>query len=252
MDLQKKEQELKQLAEELRRKEIELDKAIASFYNVHKISSEEVAVRNTLNNKYPVQDIMYQGRWVNKNNKPLRLNVDVRDFVQPRDSSVNKFVRGIKIATQPNDVKAYEVQNLVKNKLRYVGDKENSGHAEFWQFPFETMILSIGDCDDGSILMATCLIAAGIPNWRVRVAAGLVKTDSVTAPTGGHAYCCYCRESDNNWVVLDWCYYPDNTVPVAKKQLLRDNKNYLDVWFSFNDEYAWGRKSLVFNGTKSG
>jgi intein/homing endonuclease len=59
------------------------------------------------------------------------------------------------------------------------------------------------NCEDGAILITSLCIAAGIPEWRVKVAAGYVQS-SPTAPQGGHAYNIYLAE-DGNWRILDWC-----------------------------------------------
>jgi hypothetical protein len=51
--------------------------------------------------------------------------------------------------------------------------------------------------------MANIMLRSGIPYYRIRLNAGNVNG-------GGHAYVTYCRETDNQFVVLDWCYYPNN------------------------------------------
>ena len=93
------------------------------------------------------------------------------------------------------------------------------------------------------------MIAAGIPNWRCKVAAGYVQS-SPTAPQGGHAYAIYLAE-DGQWRILDWCYYEDSRTPIKSKPLAKNGgyKNcYKDVWFTFNDEYSWNQESLTLGG----
>jgi len=59
------------------------------------------------------------------------------------------------------------------------------------------------NCEDGAILITSLCIAANIPAWRVKVAAGYVQS-APTAPQGGHAYCIYLAD-DGDWRILDWC-----------------------------------------------
>jgi hypothetical protein len=94
------------------------------------------------------------------------------------------------------------------------------------------------------------LLCNAIPSeerWRVRVCAGYVQS-APTAPQGGHAYVTYCRESDGEWVILDWCYYEDSAIPVHKKPMAKDKVRYQDIWFSFNHEYSWAHSTLEISG----
>ena len=200
------------------------------------------------NNKYPKVPVTYKGRAVPKSGGQLqRLDIDVRTFICPADLSVLNFVKGCNIPENcPLDERAHRVQVGICKFLTYQYDKKNQGLPEFWQFPFETTALRIGDCEDGSILMTSAILATGVPNWRVRVAAGFVQTGDPHAPTGGHAYTCYLRESDNKWVALDWCFYPDPQIEMSRKEVLKTNQRYKKVWFSFNNEFAWGDHSWDF------
>lgn len=112
------------------------------------------------------------------------------------------------------------------------------------------------NCEDGAILIAALLINAGIPSWRVKVAAAEVLADPVVAPSeselGGHAYCIYLADRADSkrkleWVVLDWCYLQDPEVPIEKKPLARDGGQegaYKDIWFTFNDEHSWAQSAF--------
>jgi len=122
--------------------------------------------------------------------------------------------------------------------------------------PFESIQSEIGDCEDGAILIASLLINAGIPSWRVKVCAAQVVADPVFAPSdselGGHAYCIYLADrpdSERNleWVILDWCYLQDPEVPIEEKPLAGDGGQegaYKDIWFTFNDEYSWAQSAF--------
>jgi len=104
-----------------------------------------------------------------------------------------------------------------------------------WLFAFETLKLRMGDCEDGAILMANLMIKAGIPYWRIRLNAGDVKNF-------GHVWITYLRETDNKWVILDWCYHPTAKVRALKK-LYSDAEDYFKIWFSWNTKY-------IFKGEK--
>jgi hypothetical protein len=197
------------------------------------------------NHKYPRENVRYWGRGLP--GKPNRIECDVSNFVTPDDNMVKDVIKelGIKIGSDDHDTKAELIQKWVVDNMRYVYDETQHGFTEFWQFTYETLQLGAGDCEDGAVLMASLLIAAGVPRWRVRVAGGLVKTGQPTAPTGGHGWCCYLRQSDQKWIVLDWCYLPD-MAPIAEKMVFKDNKNYIETWFSWNDKWTWGKQAFNF------
>jgi predicted transglutaminase-like cysteine proteinase len=197
------------------------------------------------NNKHPKQDIIYAGRAIRGYKD--RINVDVRNMIWADDNILERISGHIQ---GTNDQKARWCQKFVVSQIKYVGDKKKANIAECWQFPNETLITKTGDCEDGAILMASLMLNAGIPEWRVRVTAGLVKAGKA-AETGGHAYVTYCRETDNNWVVLDWCYLQDSKVEVKDKPLMKAKVEYKDIWFSFNNLYSWAHKQFgVINGIK--
>lgn len=201
------------------------------------------------NYKHPRVEIKYYGRGLANNLG--RIVCDVSNYLMPGDFMVKHIVHEILDIDlkDDHDEKVDKIQKWVCQNLKYAYDSTISGYVEHWQFPFESIQLGYGDCEDGAFLITSLMLAAGIPRWRVRVAAGLVRTGNPTAPTGGHGWACYLRESDNKWVPVDWCYYPD-MAPTAKKVTLKENRNYIDTWFSFNDRLSWGNKSVEFLSIK--
>jgi len=177
--------------------------------------------------------------------------VDVRNFIQPDSFAYNFAKVAGAFRTANLDVKAWLIQKAVCEYMTYVFDEENVGYTEFWQFPFETLALKCGDCEDGAILMASTMVASGIPENRVRVYAGWVKTGDPKQPWGGHGYVAYLRNYDTLPVPLDWCYYPDPNVHIYKKPSLIANKNYGDVWFSFNNKKSWGERPVRFSSRQN-
>ena len=206
------------------------------------------------NNKHPKVPQVYSGRYIPKHKHVVEM--DIRRFVWANDVVLSNVLSDEIIpAFDPDerssdDDMAWCIQRWVCNGKRtqgrrkgrrvakYVRDKKARGYNEYWLFPVESLELGNMDCEDGAYLIASLMLVAGIPEWRVRVAAGWVQTGG-GAEQGGHAYCCYCRESDNNWVALDWCYLEDPETPVPDKPKLHDRKEYKEVWFSGNSRFSW-------------
>ncbi len=199
------------------------------------------------NYKYKREKVRYWGRGLPNNQG--RIECDISNFVMPDDDMVKTLIfdtLGLKKSGKDNDYKANKIQRWIIDNIKYVSDQTQHNYIEHWQMVYETLHLMTGDCEDGAILMASMMIASGIPRWRVRIAGGLVKTGNPTAPTGGHAWVTYLRESDNTWIILDWCYYPDIS-SIHLKSTIKANKNYLKTWFSWNDKFTWGSQSFNFD-----
>jgi len=203
------------------------------------------------NEKHPQQKAIYSGRSLPNATAPHKIvegiQIDVRNMVTVPDAILLQVIQDNDLKADSNDETMLRVQKWVVKNLKYVSDESNEGVPEFWQFPFETLAIGIGDCEDGALLIASLAINAGIPSFRVRVNAGIVK-EAPTAPEGGHGYCTYLRESDNIHVVIDWCYLEDSTIAVKDKVPLKSNPYYKEVWFSFNHLMSWGSDSYELSG----
>ncbi len=204
------------------------------------------------NNKYPKQDISYNARAFF--NTKIITPIDVRIFFQSTDFHLEHIVNGTyvgigKLNEGTFDERALKCLMWVHKYFKYVSDKEVVDMQEFWMFVCEALYYMKGDCDDGAVLLANLMEAAGIPYWRIRLNAGDVKG-------GGHCYVTYCSEKDNEFCVLDWCYWYDDT-PVENRVLHKDQQNYYSIWFSWNRKYAFGKiqtmahmpKDFKTNGT---
>lgn len=140
-----------------------------------------------------------------------------------------------------DDETAWNIFKFVKRRLTYQGDMVTSNAAEFWQNPEATYGLRQGDCEDGAILIMSLMAMAGIPAWKRKVCAGWVQNNQ--GRKGGHAYAIYFREKYFDWFVLDWCYYPSVAERHWKAGVAhRDHPNYLDIWFTFNEQLTWAQK----------
>lgn len=198
-------------------------------------------------NKWKKAPIIYSGRALRTEDK--RVGVDVKTFISSNDAVLQEIIKKYRLKKRNPDDTAWAIQKWVVRFLTYKYDSEANDVAEFWQFPFESIASRVGDCEDGSILIASLCINAGIPPFRVKVAAGYVQS-APTAPQGGHAYTVYLGE-DGGWRILDWCYFEDSKLKITKKPLAKNGgqKNaYKDVWFTFNNENSWNQKSLKLAG----
>lgn len=199
------------------------------------------------NNKWPKAPIIYGGRALR--GKDDRVGIDVKNFIKHNDEILQRIVSRYRLKNNDPDKTAHNVQKWVVRFLTYKYDNDTAKIPEFWQFPFETIHSKAGDCEDGAILIASLCRVAGVPSYRIKVAAGNVKT-APTAPTGGHAYAIYLA-NDGEWRILDWCFYEDSRLPISRKPLAKEGgyrNTYKDVWFTFNDEFSWNQKSLMVAG----
>lgn len=205
--------------------------------------------KNYWDSKWPRSPIIYAGRVLRVGSE--KIGVDVRNFITGQDAMLEQVVRKYNLDRGDMNQRAHAVQKFVVSFLTYKYDNESQNCPEFWQFPFETLHSEIGDCEDGAIMITSLCRAAGIPDYRIKVAAGYVQS-SPTAPQGGHGYAIYLADRKDSprgqeWVILDWCYYEDSRVAPDAKPLAKDGgvrKAYKDTWFTFNDSFSWNQTSL--------
>jgi hypothetical protein len=208
------------------------------------------------NSKWDTAPIIYTGRALRGESYSKQIDVDVKAFIKNNDAILWHVLTQLNLRKDtPNDT-ALSIQNFVCNFLKYKYDDIVSECPEFWLFPFEAVQSEIGDCEDGAILIASLLINAGIPSWRVKVCAAQVMADPIFAPSdtelGGHAYCIYLADRPESerkleWVILDWCYLQDPEIPIKEKPLARKGGTegaYREIWFTFNGLYSWAQSSF--------
>jgi len=202
-------------------------------------------------NKHPTAPVVYNGRTIPGMN--VAYPMDVRRFIWGDDVVLGDMIDSgdryldKALAADSMDTVAFMVQKAVVRSIQYVADKSlDPERNEFWLFPGETRLRCKGDCEDGAILIASLCLNLGIPPDRIRVAAGTVKTGRTE--TGGHAWATYRRESDDEWVALDWCFHVDDLTRVKDKKPLKDMDPYFGgnlVWFSFNNLHAWSHEEDI-------
>jgi len=192
------------------------------------------------NNKKPKTDIFYLGRVLPTTK--TRLKIDVKLFVTPQDAGIHKELRSNNLYWDGREPLNQHILKLYKwhqkRFLRYKHDKELFGIPELWMFPHEMMAMKKGDCDDYANSLASFLIASGVPYWRVRVVAG------TTYSGVGHLTVYVLGDDMKTW------YHLNSTTPyywIQAKKLEgmpttnnpKDKLGIKDVWFSYNNRYAW-------------
>jgi hypothetical protein len=124
----------------------------------------------------------------------------------------------------------WKIEQWVQNNITYVSDEKNYGQSELWAYPTVTLNKESGDCEDGAFLMHSLALHAGIPPERLRTYGGLVWADNYGITTGGHAWTSYKRETDDAWIITDWCYWAKDT-PLSERQPMSGDFKYIDDYF---------------------
>jgi hypothetical protein len=184
----------------------------------------------TWRSKFQVQPIIYRAQ----NNLPR----DVRTFLFDKSCILEQCIIDYKLKGTSDSDTTYKIVMWVIDHLKYTGDDELHKQIEFWQDPEETIATLKGDCEDGAILIKSLTLAAGVPDWKIKIMAG-----NVTG--GGHAYCVYIRE-DEAEVILDWCYWP-NRLPIASRPDRATEKNYQEIWFNFDRMHGYAPKPIEYS-----
>jgi len=164
--------------------------------------------------------------WYNKYPKThihLHYGYSVREFARTNNDKVPKLV-----GNNYDGIMNKTLKHVIKFMTYVADEKEN------WQTANETMIRKKGDCEEGAILMYAIAVKSGVPKERLRINAGDV---TYKGGRSGHCYLSYLRESDNEWYVMDWCYWPKESIDFKKSW--DDAKNYFGIWYSFNQDYVW-------------
>ena len=129
-----------------------------------------------------------------------------------------------------NDNKMYKLEQWVIENLEYTLDIHNYGMNEYWATPSITLLKEQGDCEDGAFLLHSLALHARIPMERLRTYGGFVQYEDGVSLLGGHAWVAYQRESDNEWVEIDWCYYPTD-IALAERTPMKNDSKYIDDFF---------------------
>ena len=135
-----------------------------------------------------------------------------------------------------DDVKMEKIQRWVVYNIEYKSDKEQYGYDELWVPPVMVLRTRQGDCEDGAFLIMSLGLNAGVDPSRLRMYGGFVDAGQ-GAESGSHGWIAYRRESDNEWVAVDYSYYPDLR-PMDYRTPLKDDKKYVDDYFYITNQYV--------------
>ena len=222
--------------------------------SIKEIEQKLLSVQSSYNEALKtLNDWVYEGEEAEKwNNKWPKARIeyvtdgkykhDVRGFIKNKCYTIEKVA--CSKVKDTYDETALELLKYVKKRLTYVGDFNTHKMAEHWQTPEETYQSKKGDCEDGAILLASMMLVAGIPSYRVKLCCGFVKDPSNSKKQAGHAYVIYLAD-DDHWYVCDWCYWYTESVRAFKKKAHNEMTNYKDIWWTANNEYTWSQKNVL-------
>jgi len=198
------------------------------------------------NNKHPQANIYYIGR-PSLVRPDENQRVDVKLMLTPTDFVIHSWLKSKKLYVKdPLHIDSFLPELYYQHQkswFHYVHDGKNTlGHGEYWMYPYELrekrQANAGGDCDDYAISLVSHYIAAGVPEWRVRVVVG-----GTTGHLGGHATT-YVLSDD----LKTWHHF--NSTSLNRFLHITDAPKFGDksdsigidpnnVWFSFNNKHAW-------------
>jgi len=175
------------------------------------------------------------------------IDTDIREWISFEDNNVmKKILRGLEnkkalpTSRKPGDFdkRAIALWKEVAEKIKYVHDREKQRKQDFWLFPPEISKLCEGDCEDGSFLLASLLIASGVSPFCVRVVLGEV-FDEKGKSLGGHCWPVYKNEMG------DWCILEStldkipSRLPEADKLAEAGQFFQYIPYYCFNNYHLW-------------
>ena len=156
-------------------------------------------------------------------------------FQYPNDK-IHELAMQIVDPSDSDDVKMVKIQRWVVFNIDYMTDEEQYGYAELWVPPVMVLNTMKGDCEDGAFLIMSLALNAGVDPERLRLYGGFVEVGDGAA-TGGHAWVAYRRESDDEWVAVDFSYYA-NLWPMDYRTPLKEDERYIDDYFFITNQYT--------------
>ena len=144
--------------------------------------------------------------------------------VSTAETIIDRLVKHIVRPGEANDLKVYEIEKWVMENIQYQSDKKQFNMNDRWTLPWETLQRKRGDCEDGAILLIALAVTAGIPEDRLRLYAPIAMS------RGWHAAVAYQRESDNEWVWIEWTLKEtDNLGPIEERPTLMNSYAFLPL-----------------------
>jgi predicted transglutaminase-like cysteine proteinase len=211
---------------------------------LQKIADQEQQI-NDLMQKPDIRKEFYNNKWI-KNELVYqaqgKIDRDPRTLIPAQSHILQPFVKKF---TGTDDNKVLAILKWVYNNVIYDEDVDTHKVSEFWQHPEETFQTKLGDCEDGTLLVKALCNLSGIPDYKVKICAGWVKT---TSGRGGHCYPIYLRD-DDTWCILDWCYYYDSKA-INERTEHKADLRYQDIWWTFTQEFTFAQTSTALSGNE--
>lgn len=151
-------------------------------------------------------------------------------YLQYPNSQLSALSQRIVKSTDSDDEKVYKIEQWVAQNIKYVSDIQNYGTAEYWSYPTVTLARGKGDCEDGAFLIHSLALHAGVSIGKLRTYGGFVQLQEGSPLVGGHAWTAYKRDSDKEWVEVDWCYYTTDS-PLSDRVTMSEDTKYVDDFF---------------------
>lgn len=150
--------------------------------------------------------------------------------VSTAETNIERLIKRIVRPGDANDLKVHKIEKWVMKTIRYQSDKKQFNMNDRWTLPWETLQRKKGDCEDGAILLIALAVTAGVPEDRLRLYAPIAMS------RGWHAAVAYQRESDNEWVWIEWTVKESRSLgPIEERPTLMNSYaflplgNYLEV-----------------------
>jgi hypothetical protein len=123
----------------------------------------------------------------------------------------------------------------IKGKSTDISNPAQYGYSELWVPPVMLLLTQKGDCEDGAFLIMSLGLNAGVDPLKLRMYGGFVQAGQGAA-SGGHGWVAFRRELGNDWVAVDFSYYPDLR-PMGDRIPLKDDAKYVDDYFFITNKY---------------
>jgi hypothetical protein len=176
-----------------------------------------------------------------------QITTDIREWISSPDDTVmkgilRKLFKEAKLPRTKNpgdfDKRAMTLWRFVAQNIKYVHDSKKQNKEDFWLFPSEIYTLRQGDCEDGTFLLVSLLIACGISPFCVRAALGEI-FDENDRSLGGHCWPLYKNEL-GKWCILESTL---DTIPSRMPEanmLAQERQSFRYVpYYCFNNFHLW-------------
>jgi len=152
-------------------------------------------------------------------------------FLQYPNRIIANLATEITKGLDSSDDKMRAIQEWVVRNIEYTTDKDQYGYEELWVPPVMLLKSRKGDCEDGAFLIMSLALNSGVDPNRLRFYGGEVKAGQ-GAETGGHGWVAYRRENDDEWIPIDFSYYPDLRA-INKRIPMFEDERYVSQYFMF-------------------